>query len=129
MVFRWPYITFCLFVLYLNSIHKQYDNNPYGLKLIAYSWKTNEKLNGLGNFNAMFPALLHCGLTLYSTGDEQSVQKKVNLLMWFGLIYDGKRIDKCLVIWWPPLNFSWYFLMWLNYIYPLFLLWEKIWWQ
>ena len=35
----------------------------------------NREINSLGNLNAIFPALSHDWLTLYSTGDNQGGQK------------------------------------------------------
>ena len=63
--FLWSPLTFCLFVLYSISIHKQQDNSPYGSRQITYSCTqlknsiTNVKAISFNPVNATLLSLLH----------------------------------------------------------------------
>ena len=64
-VFLCSLITFCLFLLSSNSIHKECDNNPPILRQIKYSYKklndsiTISDIKILNPLNANLPALSH----------------------------------------------------------------------
>ena len=65
LVFLCSALIFCLFLLSLDSIHKQCDNNPSGSSQSAYLCKlvntsiTNSDIRSLNSFNDMLPSLSH----------------------------------------------------------------------
>ena len=61
-----------------------------------YDLITNSEINSISTLNAMFPALLHDRLTIYSTGDLKGLRKTNDLPQQFSLLHYGKQIAKCL---------------------------------
>ena len=65
LVFLCSLLTFCIFVLSSNTIHKQSDNNPYGSRQSTHSFTqfnasiTNSEIRILNPFISMIMGLLH----------------------------------------------------------------------
>ena len=135
-VFMWSSLTLCLFALSLNSIHKQYDNDPSGSRQSTNVWKimnysvTNSDIISLGTFNAMFPALLHIQLILYGTSDKQGGPKtgRFTAVVWPNSRWQKNRQTPG--FWCSPLTFAWFIFDVTQFgVWNCFESEDKIWWQ
>ena len=105
LVFLWYPINFCIFVLYPNSTHWQFDNNPIWSRQSTHlcTWMkhliTNTEIRILNPLNTKLLDLFHRKLTGYSTGTNTVIGKLVDLPQWFRFLRCGNRINKILVFW------------------------------